>query len=90
MAISRRPWPGHARSEVDLYLGIGGSPEAVLAAAAIKCLGGDMQCKMWPRDEKERKQLIDEGYEKDLDRVFFGRRSGQREEHHLLRDRHQR
>ena len=29
-----------------------------------------MQCKMWPRDEKERKSLIDEGYEKDLDRVF--------------------
>src|SRR6202048_2791526 len=31
--------------DVDLYMGIGGSPEAVLAAAAIKCLGGDMQCK---------------------------------------------
>ena len=29
-----------------------------------------MQCKMWPRDEKERKQLIDEGYEKDLDRIY--------------------
>ena len=51
-------------------MGIGGSPEAVLAAAGIKCLGGDMQCKMWPRDEKERKNLIDTGYKKDLDRIF--------------------
>jgi fructose-1,6-bisphosphatase II len=51
-------------------MGIGGSPEAVLAAAGIKCLGGEMQCKMWPRDEKERKKLIGDGYEKDLGRVF--------------------
>ena len=62
--------PAIPDSGVDLYMGIGGSPEAVLAAAAIKCLGGDMQCKMWPRDEKERKQLIEEGYEKELDRVY--------------------
>ncbi len=63
--------PAIAESGIDLYLGIGGSPEAVLAAAALKCLGGDMQCKMWPRDEEERKQLIADGYEKDLNRVFF-------------------
>src|ERR1044071_8643659 len=55
---------------VDLYMGIGGSPEAVLAAAAIKCLGGDLQCRMWPRDEKERKSLLADGYEKDLDRIY--------------------
>jgi len=53
--------PSLPESDVDLYMGIGGSPEAVLAAAGIKCLGGDMQCKMWPRDEKERKSLIDDG-----------------------------
>ena len=47
-----------------------GAPEAVLAAAGIKCLGGDMQCKMWPRDEKERKKLVEEGYEKELDRIY--------------------
>src|SRR5438477_4917565 len=63
--------PSLPESDIDLYMGMGGSPEAVLAAAGIKCLGGEMQCKMWPRDEKERKQLIDEGYEKDLDRVFI-------------------
>ena len=62
--------PALPESDVDLYMGIGGSPEAVLAAAGIKCLGGDMQCKMWPRDDKERNSLIEEGYEKDLDRVY--------------------
>ena len=63
--------PAIAESNVDLYMGIGGSPEAVLAAAGIKCLGGDMQCKMWPRDDKERKQLIQSGNEKDIDRIFM-------------------
>jgi fructose-1,6-bisphosphatase II len=63
--------PAIADSGIDLYFGIGGSPEAVLAAAALKCLGGDMQCVMWPRDDKERAQLIAEGYENDLGRVFF-------------------
>src|SRR4029077_12526480 len=62
--------PALPESNVDLYMGIGGSPEAGLAAAGVKCLGGEMQCKMWPRDDKERKKLIEEGYEKDLDRVF--------------------
>jgi fructose-1,6-bisphosphatase II len=62
--------PSLPESNVDLYMGIGGSPEAVLAAAGIKCLGGDMQCKMWPRDEKERKKLIDDGHRKSLDRIF--------------------
>jgi fructose-1,6-bisphosphatase II len=63
--------PAITGSGIDIYFGIGGSPEAVLAAAAIKCLGGDMQCKMWPRDEKEREQLIADGYEAELDRVYY-------------------
>jgi fructose-1,6-bisphosphatase II len=63
--------PSLPESGVDLYRGIGGSPEAVLAAAGIKCLGGDMQCVMWPKDEAERKRLIDEGCEEDLGRVFY-------------------
>src|SRR2546429_8293594 len=62
--------PSLPESDVDLYMGIGGSPEAVLAAAGIKCLGGEMQCKMWPRDDKERKKLIADGNEKDLDRIY--------------------
>jgi len=40
----------------DMLLGVGGSPEAVLTAAALKCLGGDIQCKLWPRDDNERAQ----------------------------------
>jgi fructose-1,6-bisphosphatase II len=62
--------PSLPESDVDLYMGIGGSPEAVLAAAGVKCLGGDLHCKMWPRDEKERESLVEAGHEKDIDRVF--------------------
>jgi fructose-1,6-bisphosphatase II len=62
--------PSLPETDVDVYMGIGGSPEAVLAAAGIKCLGGDMQCKMWPRDGKERQSLMDGGHGQDLDRVF--------------------
>jgi fructose-1,6-bisphosphatase II len=40
----------------DMLLGVGGSPEAVLTAAALKCLGGDIQCKLWPRNDDERAQ----------------------------------
>ena len=62
--------PSIPDSNIDVYMGIGGSPEAVLAAAGIKCLGGDMQSMMWPRDEAERAQLIADGYEEDLRRIF--------------------
>jgi fructose-1,6-bisphosphatase II len=63
--------PAIQDSGIDLYMGIGGAPEAVLAAAGIKCLGGDLQCVMWPRDDKERKSLIAAGHKEDLGRVFF-------------------
>jgi fructose-1,6-bisphosphatase II len=56
------------RTEVDLLLGIGGTPEGVVAAAALKCLGGAIQGKLYPRDDGERQALIEEGY--DLDRVL--------------------
>ncbi|MGE3272786.1 MAG: class II fructose-bisphosphatase [Chloroflexota bacterium] len=39
---------------MDLLLGIGGSPEAVTTACALKCLGGDIQCRYWPRNDQER------------------------------------
>jgi len=55
-------------SGVDILMGIGGSPEAVISAAALKCMGGDMQCKLWPRNEDERQQALDEGM--DVDRVL--------------------
>jgi fructose-1,6-bisphosphatase II len=52
----------------DILLGIGGSPEAVLAAAALSCMGGEMQCRLWPRDESEREFAREEGL--DLDQVM--------------------
>ena len=53
---------------VDLMMGIGGTPEGVIAAGAVKCLGGVVQGRLWPRDEGERQQLVDAGY--DPDRVL--------------------
>jgi fructose-1,6-bisphosphatase II len=53
---------------VDVYMGIGGAPEAVLAAAAIKCIGGQMLCQIWPRSEEEREKLRGDGV--DLQRIY--------------------
>jgi fructose-1,6-bisphosphatase II len=51
------------RSGVDMLMGIGGTPEGVISAAAIKCLGGSMQGRLWPRNDEERAALVDAGYE---------------------------
>jgi fructose-1,6-bisphosphatase II len=56
------------RSGVDLLLGIGGTPEGVIAAAALKCLGGAIQGRLWPRSDDERRTLLDQGF--DLDQVL--------------------
>jgi fructose-1,6-bisphosphatase II len=53
---------------VDLLWGIGGTPEGVLSASALKCLGGRLLGRLWPRDDEERKAAIDAGY--DLDEVL--------------------
>lgn len=55
-------------SGVDVLLGIGGSPEGVLTAAAIRCIGGAIQCKPWPRDDDERQKALDQGV--DLRHVY--------------------
>jgi fructose-1,6-bisphosphatase II len=55
-------------SPVDLLWGIGGTPEAVISAAAIKCIGGQLLGRLWPRNDEERQAAIDQGY--DLDRVL--------------------
>jgi fructose-1,6-bisphosphatase II len=55
---------------VDLYYGIGGSPEGVLTATALKALGGDMLLRCWPRDDAERSRLRAEVGEADLARVY--------------------
>ena len=55
-------------SPVDLLWGIGGTPEGVLSAAAIKCLGGQQLGRLWPRSDEERQAALDAGY--DLDQVL--------------------
>ena len=66
---------------IDAMVGIGGAPEAVVAACALKCLGGDMQCRLWPRNDAERRIVAERGIDtgrvlglNDLvgsDNVFF-------------------
>ena len=55
-------------SGIDVLMGIGGAPEAVLAAAALKCMGGEIQCKLWPRNEGEGQGAVKDGL--DLDQVL--------------------
>jgi fructose-1,6-bisphosphatase II len=55
-------------SPVDLLWGIGGTPEGVISAASIKCMGGQMLGRLWPRDDSERQAAVDGGY--DLDEVL--------------------
>ena len=55
-------------SPVDLLWGIGGTPEGVISAASIKCMGGRMLGRLWPRDDDERQAALDAGY--DLDEVL--------------------
>lgn len=50
-------------SPVDLLWGVGGTPEGVISAAAIKCIGGQMIGRLWPRNESERKAALDAGYD---------------------------
>ncbi|MET0804461.1 MAG: class II fructose-bisphosphatase [Acidimicrobiales bacterium] len=58
-------WPD---SGADILFGIGGTPEGVITAAALKCMGGEQQGRLWPRNDDERQAAIDAGY--DLDRVL--------------------
>jgi fructose-1,6-bisphosphatase II len=72
-----------ARQEtgVDMLMGIGGTPEGIIAAAALRCLGGAIQARLWPRDDEEREKAIGAGHDLDLvlttsdlvsgDNVFF-------------------
>lgn len=57
-----------ADTGADVLLGIGGTPEGVISAAALKAMGGEIQGKLWPRNEAERSESIEMGY--DLDQVL--------------------
>jgi fructose-1,6-bisphosphatase II len=54
---------------VDMLIGIGGTPEGIIAACALKCMGGAIQSRLWPKDDAERAKAIDAGH--DLDRVLL-------------------
>jgi len=54
--------------DVDVLMGVGGTTEGVISAAAIQCLGGEIQCKAWPRSDEERQAGIAQG--EDVDRVY--------------------
>ena len=58
-------WP---ESGADVLFGIGGTPEGVISAAALKCMGGALQGRLWPRNEKERKAAEEQDY--DLERIL--------------------
>jgi len=58
-------WP---EAGVDVLFGIGGTPEGVIAAAALKCMGGEIQGRLWPRNDAEKSAALAAGY--DLDRVL--------------------
>jgi len=53
---------------VDALFGIGGAPEAVVAASAIKCIGGEIQCRLWPRNDQERQIAQEQNI--DLRRIY--------------------
>ena len=64
-------------SGIDMLMGVGGTPEGVIAACALKCLGGDMQGRLYPRNDEEREQLESAGYDISdvltIDTLFSGK-----------------
>ena len=58
-------WPD---AGADVLFGIGGTPEGVTAAAALKCMGGEIQGRLWPRNDTERQAALNAGY--DLERIL--------------------
>ena len=55
---------------IDLLLGIGGTPEGIIAACAMKCIGGTIQGRLWPQDDDERQRALDAGHDLDPDNVL--------------------
>ncbi|KRB77877.1 fructose 1,6-bisphosphatase [Nocardioides sp. Root190] len=59
-----------ADTGIDLLLGIGGTPEGIIAACAMKALGGTIQGRLWPTDDEERQRAIDAGHNLDPDHIL--------------------
>jgi fructose-1,6-bisphosphatase II len=55
-------------TDIDVLMGVGGTPEGVITAAALRCTGGEILCKPWPRDDEERQKCLDAGL--DLEHVY--------------------
>ena len=56
---------------IDLLLGVGGTPEGIIAACAMKCIGGIIQGRLWPKDDEERQRALDAGHDLDPDHVLI-------------------
>ncbi|QYJ02609.1 class II fructose-bisphosphatase [Nocardioides panacisoli] len=56
---------------IDILMGIGGTPEGIIAACAMKCMGGVLQGRLWPKDDAERQKAIDAGHNLDPDHVLL-------------------
>ena len=65
--------PAMRTSSINLYAGIGGAPECILSAAGLRCLGGGMRARIWPRDEDEEQSLIAQGWGDMLKYQFMSR-----------------
>src|SRR3546814_6473934 len=52
---------------IDLLMGIGGTPEGIITACAMKCMGGVIQGRLWPTDDAERQRAIDAGLDLDAE-----------------------
>jgi fructose-1,6-bisphosphatase II len=59
-----------AGTGVDLLLGVGGTPEGIITACAMKCLDGVIQGRLWPKDDEERQRALDAGHDLDPDHVL--------------------
>ena len=62
--------PAMPDSGIDLFVGIGGAPEGILTAAALKALGGEIYLRMWPHDDEERQDLLKTFTEQELQRMY--------------------
>ena len=60
-----------ADTGIDLLLGIGGTPEGIIAACAMKCMDGVIQGRLWPKDDEERQRALDAGHDLDPEHVLL-------------------
>jgi fructose-1,6-bisphosphatase II len=62
---------GREDTGIDLLMGVGGTPEGIITACAMKCLDGVIQGRLWPKDDEERQRALDAGHDLDPDHVLL-------------------